>query len=150
LDWSVPGIVTIDTTLGLNGSTSGAFVQQASATTTNYTVTWPAAQGAAGSVLTDSDGAGTLTWTTPGASATNAKDTFVLSSTDITNQYVTLSHTPIANSTNFMVQGEGSQLEGASYDYVISGAQAQFKNGLATGGASALVSGDVVQIQYEY
>ncbi len=49
----------------LAGSTSGYIEQQASATTTTYTVTWPAAQGAAGSFLCDSDGAGTLTWSNP-------------------------------------------------------------------------------------
>jgi hypothetical protein len=47
----------------LNGSTSGNIQQQASATTTTYTVTWPAAQGAAGTVL-GNNGSGTLSWGT--------------------------------------------------------------------------------------
>ena len=89
-------------------------------------------------------------WSATAATATNGKDTFVLSSTDITNQYVTLAHTPLANSTDLLVQGGGVQLEGSSYDYVVSGAQIQFQNGLATGGASALVAGDILQVQYEY
>jgi len=66
LSWSTTG-VTIDKALLLNGSTSGALTIEAAATTTSYTLTMPAAQGSAGQVLTDSDGAGTLTWTTPGS-----------------------------------------------------------------------------------
>ena len=41
----------------------------------NYTLKLPAAQGGTGTVLTNSDGAGTLTWTTPiGTSAGNLTD----------------------------------------------------------------------------
>jgi hypothetical protein len=93
---------------------------------------------------------GTAAWAATAATATNNKETFVLGSGDISNQYVTLAHTPLANSVSFLVQGGGDQLEGSSYDFVVSGAQIQFKNGLATGGVSALVSGDILQIQYEY
>jgi hypothetical protein len=70
LSWSTTGVV-INTAMTLNGSTSGTFTQQASATTTPYTVTWPSAQGSTGQVLTDSDGAGTLTWTTPAGTGAN-------------------------------------------------------------------------------
>ena len=73
-----------------------------------------------------------------------------MASGDITNQFVTLTNTPIANSVSFLVQGGGAQLEGSSYDYVISGAQVQFKNGLATGGVSALIAGDILQIAYQH
>lgn len=105
--------------------------------------------GSTGQVLTVV--AGTAAWVNDtDATATNVKDTFVLSSTDITNQFVTLSHTPLVNSTDLLVQGGGVQLEGASYDYTVSGATIVFQNGLATGGVSALVSGDVLQVQYEY
>ena len=104
--------------------------------------------GTTGQVLTVV--AGEPTWAATAATATNGKDTFVLSSTDITNQYVTLSNTPLANSTDLLVQGGGDQLEGASYDYTVSGATIVFENGLATGGVSALVAGDVLQVQYEY
>jgi hypothetical protein len=94
--------------------------------------------------------AGVPAWANTAATATNNKETFVLASGDISNQFVTLAHTPIANSTDLLVQGAGDQLEGSSYDYVVSGAQIQFKNGLATGEVSALVAGDVLQVQYEY
>lgn len=84
------------------------------------------------------------------AGSFNNKETFVLSGTDITNQFVTLAHTPISNSTSLSVQGGGDQLEGTSYDYTVSGATIVFRNGLATGGVSALVAGDVLQVQYEF
>ena len=106
--------------------------------------------GTTGQVLTVVGG--TAAWANDADPSTtaNGKDTFVLSGTDITNQFVTLSHTPLVNSTDLLVQGAGVQLEGASYDYTVSGATIVFQNGLATGGVSALVSGDVLQVQYEY
>ena len=107
------------------------------------------AAGTTGQVLT-SNGTSAPTWATPSAGATWAKETFVLSGTDITNQYVTLANTPIANSVIFEVQGGGAQLEGASYDFTISTNTAVFQNGLATGGVSALIAGDILQIQYQY
>lgn len=48
--------------LALDGATSGTFIQQANAVTTDYTVSWPAAQGASSTALVN-DGAGNLTWT---------------------------------------------------------------------------------------
>ena len=104
--------------------------------------------GTTGQVLTVVGGV--PAWAATSATATNGKDTFVLSGTDITNQFVTLSHTPLANSTDLLIQGAGDQLEGASYDYTVSGATIVFQNDLATGGVSALVAGDILQVQYEY
>jgi hypothetical protein len=48
-------------TVKLRGSTSGTMTVQPAATVTDYTVTLPAAQGAANSVLTN-DGSGVLSW----------------------------------------------------------------------------------------
>ena len=98
------------------------------------------------------------TWAAPtGTVITSNKELFVLSSTNITNQYIDLGHVARTNSINFVVQGEGSQLEGASYDYSVSytggsggNTRISFLNGLATGGASALVANDVVVAQYQY
>ena len=45
----------------LRGSTSGTLTQQTAATTTDYTVKWPSAQGSANTVLTN-DGSGNLSW----------------------------------------------------------------------------------------
>ena len=68
---------------------------------------------------------------------------------DITNQFVTLANTPIAV-LNFIVKGGAPLLEGASHDYTVTGAQIDFENDLATGGAAALIAGDVVQVVYVY
>lgn len=57
--------------LNLNGSTSGIFTQNANATTTSYAVTWPAAQGGAGTVPTN-NGSGALTWTVPAGGSVTA------------------------------------------------------------------------------
>ena len=117
------------------------------------TSTGPLAQVAgaiAGYVLTSNGTTAAPTWQATAATGTWAKDTFVLSSGDISNQYVTLSNTPLANSTDLLIVGAGDQLEGSAYDYVVSGAQIQFKNGLATGGVSALVAGDILQIDYQH
>lgn len=57
--------------LNLNGSTSGTLKHQAAATTTNYTLTWPSAQGGSSTVLTN-DGSGGLSW---GTVATGANTT---------------------------------------------------------------------------
>jgi hypothetical protein len=131
---------------GNNGNYAGI---RAPTLAADYTLTLPTDDGTASQVLT-TDGAGVLSWTTPASGETRAKQTFVLNGTDITNQFITLSNAPAANSVHFMVKGAGSLLEGASYDYSVSGAQVNFLNDLATGGGAALIAGDVVQVQYEY
>lgn len=92
-----------------------------------------------------------------GAGATNNKETFVLSGTDITNQYVDLAHVAKTGSINLLVKNAGAMLEGASYDYTVSytggaggNTRITFENDLATGGASELIATDVLQAQYEY
>ncbi len=60
LGWSTSG-VTIDTALLMNGSTSGTLTQKAAATTTSYTITWPAAQ-ASGTQVLQNNGSGVLSW----------------------------------------------------------------------------------------
>ena len=52
-------------TVALSGSTSGVLTLQPGATTTDYTLTLPSAQGAASSYLKN-DGAGALTWASAG------------------------------------------------------------------------------------
>lgn len=79
-----------------------------------------------------------------------AKETITLSAGDITNQFVTLANTPLANSVHLIVKGGAPTLEGASHDYTLTGAQLDFENDLATGGAAALVAGDIIQVVYEY
>ena len=83
------------------------------------------------------------------------KETFVLSTTDITNQYIDLSSVAFTDSIHFIVKGGGSMLEGALYDYSVDYTggvggftRISFLNDLATGGSSELVSTDVVQVAY--
>jgi uncharacterized membrane protein YkgB len=56
-------------TLVLNGATSGSITQQAAATTTTYTITWPDAQATLANQVLTNDGAGTLTWEDAAVSA---------------------------------------------------------------------------------
>lgn len=111
-------------------------------------------EGTAGDVWTSVDTSGGGAWRTP---ATNNKELFTLSGTDITNQYVDLAHVAKTNSIDFLVKGGGVQIEGASYDYSVSytggaggNTRITFLNDLATGGLSALVAGDIVVAKYEY
>lgn len=144
-------------TLDLAGSISGTVRLKAADTTTNHTLIYPAAQGAASTVLTN-DGAGNLSWSpSSGSSSIPNKQTFVLSGTDITNQYIDLAQVALTNSITFLILGLQAAIEGASYDYSVSytgGAGGKtritFLNGIATGGVSALVATDVLQINYIY
>lgn len=85
------------------------------------------------------------------------KETFVLAGGDITNQYVDFAQVAKTGSVVVCIKGSGSILEGASYDYSLSytgGAGGKtrltFLNDLATGGNSALVATDVLQVSYSY
>jgi len=117
----------------------------------SYTLTLPLNDGASGEVLS-TDGSGVLSWVANGTSVSYAKQTYVLNGTDITNQYVTLSNAAIANTASVLVKGAGGILEGASYDYEVTtgGTRIEFRNDLATGGGSALIAGDVLQVSYAY
>src|SRR5271165_6482626 len=68
----------------LAGSTSGLLTNLANATTSSYTITWPAAQGSANTYLKN-DGSGNLTWAAAGTgtvtSVTFTGDGTILSST---------------------------------------------------------------------
>ena len=111
--------------------------------------------GSAGQVLTVVSGS--PAWAAAGASSTPNKETFVLSGTDITNQYIDLAQVASTGSILFQVKGAGALLEGASYDYSVSytggaggNTRITFLNDLATGGGAALVATDVVQVNYIY
>jgi hypothetical protein len=139
--------------LALIASSSGSMVQAVPSSVTSYTVTWPAAQGAASTVLTN-NGSGILSWAAA-TSSTPVKQLFTLSGTNITNQFIDLSHVAKTDSIDFVVKGGGIQIEGASFDYSVSytggaggNTRITFLNGLATGGASALIAGDVVVVKY--
>lgn len=82
------------------------------------------------------------------------REVFTLTSTDITNGYLDLQRVASTNSVDLKPAGAGSQVE--SIDFTINytgGASSKtrvtFAGGLAIGGVSALVSGEVVVIDYE-
>jgi hypothetical protein len=90
-----------------------------------------------------------------GAGITPRLNDFTLVAGDITNQYVDLTHVAIANSIHFIVKGGAPTVEGASHDYSVNltggaggNTRITFLNDLATGGASALIATDVVQVKY--
>ena len=82
-----------------------------------------------------------------GSSGSYLVDEFTLSPTDISNGFVILSSAPTTPiDTILTVIGGPMQSYGA--DYTVSGSQLTFINSLAVGGISALVSGDMLVIQY--
>lgn len=80
------------------------------------------------------------------------KQTFTLSATDITNQFVDLTTVAGDSSVIFYVDGGPTQREGSDYSVNYTGGtggktRITFTGGLATAGVSALAAGDVVVIQ---
>lgn len=83
------------------------------------------------------------------------KQTFTLSSQDITNQYIDVAFIAGDSSVNFGVLGAGFQAETTDYTVNYTGGaggktRISFAGGLATAGVSALAAGDVIQVQYTY
>lgn len=169
VDWSAAGMLKIMADVHVTpvgGSASSIFlfdnaadfsarVKAPASISANTLFQLPPDNGTNGFSL-QTNGSGVTSWAAQ-STATNNKETFVLTGTDITNQYVDLAHVAKTNSVNFMVKGAGSLLEGASYDYSVSytggaggNTRITFLNDLATGGLAALIAGDVVQVQYEY
>lgn len=89
-----------------------------------------------------------------GSFAVWGKETFVLSGTNITNQYVDLAQVVKASSVDFMFSGLIHE-EGVSYSVSLTGGaggktRISFLGDLATAGASALVASDRIVIKYQY
>lgn len=88
------------------------------------------------------------------------EEQFTLSSTDITNQYVDLSHaiygaSASANSAGVYVVGGVMQQKTVDYTVSLTGGSGgvtriSFAGDLATGGNAALVSGDILVVKYQY
>jgi hypothetical protein len=89
-----------------------------------------------------------------------AEQQFTLSSTDITNQYVDLSFVAFGssasnNSLGVYVVGGPEQQKTVDYTVSLTGGaggvtRVSFAGGLATGGNSALVAGDILVVDYSY
>jgi hypothetical protein len=138
-------------TFGGTGQTSYATGDTLYASATN--VLSKLTIGATGTILTVVGGV--PTWAAPAATSTPNKQTITLGSGDITNQYVDLAFVALTNSILFMVAGAGSQFETVDYTVNYTGGvggvtRIMFAGGLATAGNSALVAGDVLQIQYSH
>lgn len=105
LNWSASG-VEVHTALILDGTVSGALTFAASATTTPYMITWPSAQGAASTVLTN-NGSGALSWSpvaiAPGAIA------------------LTQNHVLIGNASNVATDSTVAQLNTLLGDILANG-----------------------------
>jgi hypothetical protein len=125
----------------LLGSTSGILTVQPAASTTSYTVTMPAAQGAANTFLRN-DGSGTLTWQAAAAALTPYS--YTLTGTDITNKFITLPATP-TQPTNTLMTVIGGPAQDYGTDYTVTTNQLGW-NGLTLDGV--LVAGDKLQVLY--
>lgn len=79
------------------------------------------------------------------------REYITLSSGDITNQYRDLLNTILLDSNIISIAGV-SQYEGSDYSLstVAGKTRITFINGLATGGASSLIAGDVLRVNYRY
>jgi hypothetical protein len=143
------GAATVAPRLGLTDYTNGnrVYIKSPNTLAASYTLTLPINDGNTDEVL-KTDGSGNLSWVAQSAGSTPATETFVLDAGMITAQKVTLANTPIAGSVHFAVKGAPVLLEGASYDYTVSGADVNFENDLATGGVSELQINDIVQVKY--
>jgi hypothetical protein len=114
----------------------------------------PATDGSAGDVL-QTNGSGVLSFAPASGAVVSEKETFTLSSGDITNQYIDLSNVAATDSIQFLIKGSGVMLEGASHAYSVDytggnggNTRITFLNEIATGGSAALVAGDIVQVAY--
>lgn len=84
----------------LKGSTSGNLTQLANATTTTYTVTWPAAVAAASGYALTSDTSGNLSWSAISGAATSALDgTFTINNTADPTKKIAFSAATISTGT---------------------------------------------------
>ncbi len=81
------------------------------------------------------------------------KYNYTLTAADIANQYVDLPNVASTLSVDFRVVGAPAQYEGTDYTVNYTGGTGSntrciFAGGLATGGASALIAGDAIEVAY--
>lgn len=80
------------------------------------------------------------------------KQKVVISSSDVMNGYIDLAHEAVANSTFLFVQGGGFLYEGDDYSLSVQGgvSRVTFLGDFASGGVTAIESGDVLAVQFQY
>jgi hypothetical protein len=81
-----------------------------------------------------------------GSGGTESVQYFTLLDSDIVNQYVTLTHTPL--STSVLVSAGGVVQFNTDFD--VSGNKILFQGDLASGGEISLAAGDMLVIGYAY
>lgn len=91
----------------LSGSTSGTFSQFASATTTSYSITWPAAQAAGSGYVLSNDGTGVLSWVAQSGGVTSI-NTLTGSITLAAGSGITI--TPSSNTLTIASTGGGGSV----------------------------------------
>lgn len=133
-------------------TTTGDIIYEASA---NTAARLPI--GTTGQVLTVAGGI--PAWSTQ-TTTTATNENITLSGTDITNQYIDLAHAvagtdATTNSIIMSVVGGPQQLKTIDYSVALTGGsggvtRVTFLNGLATGGGSALIAGDILMFYYEF
>jgi len=113
-------------------------------------------EGTTGHVWTSTDTLGNGNWAAPasGSNYTPNKESLTLNGTDITNQYKDLAQVIIASSLDLVVSGL-VQTEGTDYTVSLTGGaggktRITFAGDLATAGAAALISGDILNFKYVY
>jgi hypothetical protein len=104
--------------------------------------------GTAGFVLTSNGTAVAPTWQATAPANPYYVNKFTLTSTDITNQYVTLSSIPDTPADTILTVIDGP-MQSYGSDYTVSGSILSFSGDLATGGNAALVSGDMLVVQFD-
>lgn len=113
----------------------------------------------AGWTLVSTGSGSAAVWQAPSSGITASSEQITLSGTDITNQYVDLAHTATFasvtdNSIILSVVGGPVQLPAVDYEADDGSADSvtriTFLGDLATGGASALVAGDILIVNYDY
>lgn len=98
----------------------------------------------AGTGITITPGAGTLTISATGASSPYYVNEFTLSPTDISNGYVTLSQAP-DTAADTILTVIGGPMQNYGPDYTVSGSQLSW-SGLFL--STVLVSGDILVVQF--
>lgn len=141
----VSNVVAVDVTARLLKNTSGTSLLDFSGTNLQTSVAPSAGNDIANKTYVDSVASAQKTW---------GYEALTLSGTDITNQYKDLAQVAITDSIEFFVGGVWQR---PVTDYTISytgGAGGKtrltFAGDLATGGAAALVSTDMINIRYQY